>query len=133
MTRARRGTEQELEWRVTAYLFLGPASSSESHRDAGQKSSQRPRVLEPGLEGSVPGCDQHLSGRGGVGDKESERGLRPAVPCHGTHLGAHLLRARLSRRGAAAVAAESSKPITTVGAAAIGLEHANSSWPPQIS
>ena len=50
-TRARRGTEQEPEWRVTAYRFLGPASSSESGKDAEQKHSQLSRVLEPGLEG----------------------------------------------------------------------------------
>ena len=42
--RARRGTEQEHEWRVIAYLFLGPASSSESIGDAELNSSQRTRV-----------------------------------------------------------------------------------------
>ena len=54
--------------------------------------------------------------------EETGRRLRPAVPCHGTVLGAYF-GARLLRRGAAAEAVGSSNPLLPWGQQALGLDH----------
>ena len=65
--------------------------------------------------------------------EESMRRLRPAVLCYGILSVSTFYCARTIQRGAAAGAARSSKPATTVGTAAMGPEHASRSLMPCTS